>query len=107
MTTDQTYCVQMLEEWAGGAHHLPKVHEFGTGVCINYFGDLSTFDYDRLTSLVLLAHRDAVRVEISHSGPRRVRIICHRRRHGEGRMCERHPSLQDLVGRINTLIQNP
>lgn len=103
MTEDQKYCVAMLAEWAGGTHHLPKVHSFGDGVCINFLNDLSTYDFDRLTRLVLLAHRDAVRVEIAGSGPRMVRIIAHRRKHGDRksmRQYDWHPSLDDLVETI-------
>lgn len=100
MNEDQKYCIEMLAEWVGGHHHLPKVHEFGTGVCINFYGDLSTHDFDRLTRLVLLAHRDAVRVEISSSGPGMVKIAAHKRAHGprlEMRSYEWHPSLDDLL----------
>lgn len=109
MTKDQESCIETLSEWVCGRHHLPKVKEFGTGVCINYSGDLSTFDFDRLTRLVLLAHRDAVRIEIASSGPRLVRIIAHKRRHGdrnEMKMHEWHPSLSDLAARIDAAMSN-
>jgi len=104
VSEDQEYCICMLSEWAGGRHHLPKVYAWGVGVCINHHGDLSTFDYNRLTRLVLLAHRDAVRIEIASSGPRRVKIIAHRRKHGEGlSMFERHPCLADLAAIIDEM----
>ena len=107
-TPDQEACRAMLSEWVGGDHHLPKVHEFGTGVCINFYGDLSTYDFNRLTRLVLLAHRDAVRVEIASSGPRMVRIIAHKRSHGGDRVHNRHPSLADLIAEIERMLpSNP
>jgi hypothetical protein len=99
MTEDQQFCKDMLSEWVGGDHHLPKVHGFEKGICINFCGDLSTHDGDRLTRLVLLAHRDAVRIEIASSGPRRVKIIAHRRKHGTRetlKFWEFHPTLTDL-----------
>ena len=103
MTTDQKFCKRMLAEWAGGEHHLPKCFPFGEGVCINWYGDLSTYDFDRLTSLVLLAHRDGIRIGILNSGPRMVRICAHRRetgpRNGRG-SCQWHPSLEDLAKRV-------
>ena len=104
MTADQAYCTETLAEWALGRHHLPRVYEFGAGVCINWYGDLSTHDFDRLTRLVLLAHRDAVRIEIASSGPRMVRIIAHRRTPGRsGTMPQsvRHPTLDELAERIS------
>lgn len=99
-TNEQQQCIAMLEEWACGAHHLSKVYEFGNGVCVNYSGDLSTHDFDRLTRLVLLAHRDAVRIEISSSGPGMVKIIAHKRKHGARKQMksyEWHPSLGNLM----------
>lgn len=79
MTEDQNYCKSVLSHWIDGDHHLPPVHPFGEGICINYYGDLSTFDFDRLTRLVLVAHRFSVRIEIASSGPGMVKIIAHRR----------------------------
>ena len=35
-SANQKACYEMLSEWAGGDHHLPTVHQFGDGVCINY-----------------------------------------------------------------------
>ena len=104
-TDDQQFCIAMLEEWACGAHHLPRVHEFGAGVCINFHGDLSTFDGERLTRLVLLAHRDAVRIEIANGGPCAVKIIAHRRKPPfEGaRYWQKHPTLADLSELIEKL----
>lgn len=95
----------MLAEWVGGKHHLPKVHEFGTGICINHYGDLSTYDWNRLTRLVLLAHRDFVRIEIASSGPRMVKIIAHRRKPKEDKdsQWQRHPSLGDLITEIKKM----
>lgn len=104
MTEDQNYCEEMLALWCGGHHHLPKVYPFGSGICINFRGDLSTYDFARLTHLVLLAHKKAVRIEIASSGPGMVKIIAHRRKHDETLgVSQRHPSLFDLVETINKL----
>ena len=100
---DQLACIAMLEEWACGRHHLPKIHPFGQGVAINSSVDLATFDMNRLTRLVILAHAHAVRVEIAASGFGRVRIIAHKRKHGN-RVVEGtwrvHPTLDDLISEI-------
>lgn len=96
-TDDQRYCVDLLAYVFGGHHHLTEVKEWGTGVAINHSGDLSTFDFNLMTLLVIEAHARAVRIGITSSGPRMVRIIAHRRRHGDGRFSERHPGLDDLI----------
>ena len=103
-TPDQLFCVNLLSEWAHGDHHLPnKIHTCGQGVSINHYGDLSTWDFDRLTALVVLAHKYAVRIEIGSSGPNMVRIKAHRRTHydgvGEKCICKHHPTLDDLIAR--------
>ena len=102
-TEAQQACIEALEEFAFGRHHLPKIHEFGRGVCVNWRGDLSTFDGDKLTWLVIVAHKRAIRFEIASSGPGMVKIICHRRRHGDRKEMkgwEWHPTLSDLSERI-------
>ena len=108
LTEDQKHCKAMLSEWVGGDHHLPKVLHFGTGICINHFGDLSTYDWNKLTRLVLLAHRDFIRVEIASSGPRMVKICAHRRaaRVEGDKQWQRHPSLDDLIQEIEKMKQD-
>lgn len=99
MTPDQESCIDTLASVFGGRHHLPKVYPFGDGVAINYRGDLSTYDFNHLTALVLAAHRDAVRIGIESSGPRMVKIIAFQRKHGdkkELKFWEYHPGLSDI-----------
>ena len=106
LSPDQAFCFDALCEFMGGAHHLPKVYEFESGICINFFGDLSTYDFDKLTRIVLLAHRDAVRIEIASSGPRMIRIIAHSRQHGDRKLMRSfdwHPSLFDLKESIERI----
>jgi hypothetical protein len=94
MTEDQKFCKLVLAHWAGGEHHLPTVHLFGAGICINVSNDLATFDFDRLTRLVITAHRWAVRIEIASSGPRLIKIIAHRRSPVQTEsIYRRHPDL--------------
>ena len=105
LTADQKYCADMLAEWVDGYHHLPTVHECGQGIEINFHGDLSTFDYDRLTRLVLLAHRDFIRIELTNSGPGMVKIMAHRRKpkqEGDS-MWAYHPSLDDLIAKAEKM----
>ncbi len=97
MTEDQRHCYRMLCDWAGGDHHLGKVKEWGMGVATSYSQDLSTFDFNRLTTLVFMAHDRCIRVEIGSSGPRMVRIILHKRHTAEGDICRRHPTLAKAI----------
>ena len=104
LTEKQQSCANMLAEWAGGFHHLPKIKAFGTGICINKYGTISTYDFCELTTLVLLAHRDSIRIEIGSSGPGMIKIIAHRRQPMEPdsglKFHERHPTLDQLVESI-------
>lgn len=107
MTEDQQFCADALAEWVRGKHHLPKLYEFGGGVCVNYYGDLSSVDFDSLTRLVLIAHKRAVRIEIASSGPRMVKVIAHRRKHGDRKELqfhEWHPTLEDLSRRALEMV---
>ena len=100
MTPDQDYCKATLAEWAGGEHHLDTVKPFGAGVCVSWMGDLSTYDFDGLTRLVILAHRDQVRIGVKAGAPRMVTITAFRRQSGQRGdlpMSLWHPRLSDLV----------
>jgi hypothetical protein len=97
MSDDQWACVKMLAQTFGGHHHLPKIHKFGQGIKINVFGHLATFDHNRLTRLVVLAHDQMVRTEIVSSGPGMVGVACWKRHTRDGSMFERHPTLEDAV----------
>ena len=109
LTKDQRFCADMLAEWAGGYPHLPKIKLCGQGVETNFYGDLSTFDYDRLTRLVLLAHRDFVRIQLKSSGPGLVKIMAHRRRPKQDDDCiwDYHPSLDDLISKAAEMKPQP
>ena len=98
MTEDQRYCYEMLCDWLCGAHHVPTVSPFGRGikVCVPS-GKLSTFDFDLLTTLVLLAHDRCVRVELGNGGPYRTGVILHRRHAREGCMSQRHPTIETAL----------
>lgn len=58
---------------------------------------LATFDLDRLTRLVFLAHDRAIRIELCGSAPRLVKLQFHRRNGREGRLSERHPSVEQAL----------
>lgn len=78
-----------------GAHHIPRsgIKPWGSGWCVNDSGDLSTFDGDKLTRLVFLAHDMCFRASVQPGGPSRIKIAIWKRDGRIGRMCERHPTL--------------
>jgi hypothetical protein len=90
---------KFFAEFYFGSHHIPgmKVHEFGYGFMVKHDrGDLATYDFNHLTRLVLMAHRDCYRVSIENHGSRAMKIaICKRQR--EGGMCDRHPTIEQAI----------
>lgn len=104
---DQLLCLFVLGVFAQGFHHLPPVKREGAyAISIQWRGDLSTFDYDGLTRLVLLAHQWSVRVSIKQGGPGSVKVFVSRRQPCDDdskSLFERHPTLDGLINRIQTL----
>jgi hypothetical protein len=100
MTEDQRYCYEMLCDWLCGAHHVPIVKPFGTGIKVSVYScRLSTYDFDQLTRLVLLAHDRCVRVELANGGPSRTGVILHRRHAREGCISQQHPTIEKALAR--------
>ena len=100
MTEDQAFCYQLLSDWLGGKHHVPPVRENGTGIKISvYSGMLSTFDFNKLTSLVFFCHDRCVRAEIISSGPQMVGIALWRRHKQDGSMSDPdyHPTIEQAL----------
>jgi hypothetical protein len=60
----------------------------------------ATFDFNGLTELVLLAHKECVRVEIKASGPGMIRI-CIWQRKREGKFWEKHPTIEQAIEDFN------
>lgn len=91
--------VDFFSEFYRGKHHIPEsgIKEWGYGWFVSHYGTLSTFDFDALTRLVFMAHDKCIRVEVGASGPRRVKIMIHKRRR-EGDMMERHPTIETALG---------
>lgn len=80
-----------------GKHHIPgKLHPFGFGWCVNDYGDFSTWDLNKLTRLVFLAHDRCIRAEVLSSGPRMVKIALHKRKRIGGTP-ERHPTIDEAL----------
>lgn len=102
-TDDQLLASYALCVVQQGYHHLGKIKADGrTGVSSSIYGDVSTFDYDKLTRIVLVAHQMGVRISVKSSGPRMIKLLAHARytsddKEGALSFAERHPSLDHLA----------
>ncbi|WP_017993889.1 hypothetical protein [Rhizobium leguminosarum] len=58
---------------------------------------LATFDFDQLTRLVVGAHDNCIRLEVSPSGPRMLMLRMWPRQKRSGQMHERHPTIEEAI----------
>jgi len=101
MTEKQVACFDLLCEVFRGEHHAPdKIYEWGNGIRCSTWTSLSTFDFDYLTRLVVLAHDRCIRVELVQSGPRRIGIVLHKREGRDGQVRARHPTIEDAIAKV-------
>lgn len=101
MTDAQRACFDLLCEVFHGEHHAPdRIYAFGRGIKCSAHSHLSTFDFDYLTRLVVLAHDRCVRVEIVSSAPGRIGLVLHKRAGREGSVWDRHPTIEESIARI-------
>lgn len=91
----------ILGEYAYGIYHLDlKGVEWGNDRYIRVkviASDLSTFDYNGLTRLVILCHDRGVRMEVQPCNMRYVRLVFTRRNCRDGNICERHPTIDEAI----------
>lgn len=87
----------LVEMVFGGKHRLAKCTEHSTHVELVPHGTLATFDDDRLTLLVLAAHKYGVRAEVTNNGMRGIKILLHNRKARTGRYFERHPTIHEVL----------
>lgn len=88
-----------FSELYGGSHHIPgrKVHVYGFGWMVKHDrGDLATYDYNDLTRLVLMAHRDCYRASVDSGYRGSLKIAIWKRRR-EGAIDQRHPTIEQAI----------
>lgn len=92
---------RLLSKVYRGIHHCGTIKKEPGQWSTNHYGQISTYDFDELTRLVIAAHEFCVRVSIQSSGPRMVKIVLHPRKTREGDVFDRHPTIEDAITRYN------
>jgi len=91
-----------------GIYHLPtsilkKVDWTNDGLIeISMRGELSSWDFNRLTALIVMCHDACVRLSIEPCNPQYVRLRFWPRDGRTGGTSERHPRLEEHVDMIRT-----
>lgn len=98
-TAGQEECIDLYCDLVGGAHNLNGsfIDLGGNGVCINQKRSFATYDDNWLTNLVFMAHDRCIRVELQAAGHGNMRVILFKRAGRDGRLMERHPTLEDAI----------
>ncbi len=91
----QAIAWDMLDSWMG-THQFQRIRECGDGIEFCLYGDLSTWDWNQLTNVVLYAHAYRVRVELKGAAPGYLRVFLHARE-STGSTTEGHPGLRELA----------
>lgn len=90
---------EFFAEFYFGEHHIPYsgIKEAGYGWKVAHNNDLSTYDFNALTRLVIAAHDKCYRVSVMAKSPKDIWIIVHKRESREGHMTKRHPTMEDAI----------
>ena len=95
-------CYRVLDCAFRGIHHVDgwwNRKPLYEGLSVVTRQDLSTFDFDLLTRLVISAHEEAVRVSVCPSGPGLLSIrLWPRERDGD--FTRRHPTIESAVAEV-------
>ena len=103
MTEDQKECYEFLCDLYLGEHHLGgKLHEWGMGIRLNTHQThrFASFDFDALTRAVVMAHDRCIRFSIEPSGPGMLGLVLHKRHEREGKIWDRHPTIETAIETI-------
>lgn len=81
----------------GGVHRVAKLEQKGHYFLCIPRGTLATYDDDKLTRIVIASHKYGIRAEIDNHGMRGLKILLHNRVSREGRMFDRHPTIETVL----------
>lgn len=103
MTDDQWECALLIRDLFHGFHHVNNnFKRYGdSGIQLNTtYGSWASYDYDYLTVAIVLCHDRMIRLEIKPSGPGMLKLCLWKRHVREGKMNEKHPTMEDAVSSI-------
>lgn len=104
MNMSKEEAVKFFEEFYKGSWRFPapiKRQGTGWGMLCAPGENLSTYDDDKLTRLVFMAHRDAYRVHIESAGMLMRIVINKRVLDADKKYYERHPSIEEALDNWN------
>lgn len=90
----------------GGIYNAPILWDsvqwknVGGGIIIPWAGDLSTYDFRKLTDLVLLCHAARIRCGIKPYGPRHLALVFHQRSASADHFAN-HPDIAEAIDGFN------
>ena len=93
---------------AGGIYNAPIAHKRQDwtdpySIEINYSSDLSNWDRCNLSLLWIECMRRMVRLTISPSGPRTLKLLFHQRTTREGDISSRLPDVEEMVAMVDRM----
>ena len=87
----------------GGRHHTRAVEFKENHYLIKFWDDLTTWDGNKLTKVVVASHDLGLRVDVEPNGMRGLRLMIHNRTQRESIM-KGHPTLEqhlEKIGRVS------
>jgi hypothetical protein len=67
------------------------------------YGELATWDFNRLTRLVILCHDQCIRLSIEGANIHYLRLFFHTRKRGDDLLiCKRHPTIEEQIKEIRS-----
>ena len=96
--------MDFFSEFYSGVHHIPggRVKPCGHGWSINHDrGSLSSFDFNALTRLVIMAHEQCVRVDVDAIRNRIMQTSIWKRQR-DGDITSRHPTIEQAIEKFRS-----
>lgn len=103
MKLSREEALKFFSDFFFGEHHFPsEMKEWGNGWCMAVTNSVSTYDFNHLTRLVVMAHDRCIRVEIAPKGMNRMLIIVHKRVRAEALgeslgISKVHPTMEEAI----------
>jgi hypothetical protein len=97
-TDEQWECCKMVFDLIGGEHHLAgKIKKYARGIEYNSRQSMSTYDFNLLTTAVIMAHDRLIRFSVCSSGPGMLKWVLFKRKSRTGCCYEKHPDMDTAL----------